>query len=166
MKRLLTVFMVLALFAFGFSTFAMAEDKATPKEVVEKVKQAVAMFQEKSDEEGIAVVKDKNGPFVWKDTFLFIINYEGVIMAYPLNPKLEGRNMMPVKDANGKLFNAEAINMAKNNGQGWVDYHWVKPGETTPTLKASYVMAVPGKNFYVGGGIYGISKEDAEKAAQ
>lgn len=165
MKRIVTLIVVLAFMVSGLAAVALAEDKATPKEVVEKVKEAVALIQEKGDE-GIAAVQDKNGPFVWKDAYLFVLDFDGKMLAHPMNPALVGRNMMGVKDTKGKLFNAEIINIAKNNGQGWGDYYWVKPGEKEPSLKASFVMAVPGKNMCVGGGIYDINAADAEKAAQ
>ncbi len=44
--------------------------------------------------------------------------------------------------------------IAKAQGAGWLEYSWPKPREDTPTPKKSYVMRVPGQDFYIGCGYY------------
>ena len=54
----------------------------------------------------------------------------------------EGTNTTGQKDANGKLFHHEFIQVAETKGSGWVDYMFPKPGQTQPSQKWAYVKAV------------------------
>jgi len=162
MKRFLKWSICMFAVFFSFATIAAASDKATPEEVVQKVKQAVQLIEEKG-EEAFPLLRDKQGNFVWKDSYLFVMDYDGVMRVHPYNNRLEGRNMLAVKDAKGNLFNAEQVSIAKAGG-GWLEYWWVKPNEKTPSQKVSYILPVPGKNMCVGGGLFNFSKDDAEKA--
>ncbi|MGA6994037.1 MAG: cache domain-containing protein, partial [Candidatus Deferrimicrobiaceae bacterium] len=53
-----------------------------------------------------------------------------------------------------KLLFKEFVDLAKSKGGGWVDYMWPKPGEEKPSKKISYIYRVPGKELFVGAGIY------------
>ena len=68
---------------------------------------------------------------------------------------------MGLKDVKGNMFAAEFVSIAKEKGKGWSEYWWPKPGEKTASLKASYIMRVPGQDMLVGAGVYDISKKDA-----
>ena len=48
----------------------------------------------------------------------------------------------------------EFVDVAKSKGEGWVPYMWPKPGAEAPVKKLTYVYRVPGKNVFVGAGIY------------
>lgn len=145
---------------------ALAEEKATPQEVVQKVKEAVKLIQEKGPDAAFAVLSDKSGPFVWKNSYVVVSDLSGKMLVHPLNAKLVGNNIKGLKDVNGKLFQAEMDNVAATKGSGWVDFQWVKPGEKTPSPKVSYVMAVPGTDFICNAGVYDVTKQEAEKAAK
>lgn len=140
-------------------------EEATPREVVQKVEQAAQLLAQKGDEAYRDLV-DPQGSFVWKGTYVFAFDMSGNTVVHP-NPNLLGKNLMSFKDVNGKVFAAEFLAIAKNaQGKGWSEYMWPKPGEKTPSLKATYVMKVPGKDLLVAAGVYDISKEDAEKATE
>ena len=93
------------IFGFCFSSIAVAGEKATIVELVQKVKEAVNLIQEKGDD-AYPIIRDKSGPFVWKGCYLFVGDLEGKMLVHPMNRKLEGRNMMGSKDVKGKLFHA------------------------------------------------------------
>ena len=71
-------------------------------------------------------------------------------------PKLEGTNVLNLKDKNGKFLVKAQIEMVEKQGAGWVDYMWPKPGTDNPVKKLSYVQRVDleGTPAYVGVGIY------------
>ncbi len=163
MKRVIML-LACALFLTVAATAGFAQEKATPKEVVQKVNEAVNLIKEKGDA-AFDIIRDKKGPFVWKDTYLFVGDYDGIMLVHPFNAKLEGKNLLGLKDANGKLFHAEFISIAKS-GEGWADYTWVKPGDKTPSPKVGFAKGVPGKNLFVGGGVWDMTKEEAEKASK
>ena len=151
--------------ALVLSSNALAMDKATPQEVVAKVKEAVKLIAEKGGA-AYPIIRDKNGPFVWKDTYVFVGDLEGNMLVH-INSKLEGRNMMGAKDANGKLFHAELINGVKKSPDGfWLEYQWVKPGEKTPSPKVSYHEIVPGTNIFAGAGVWDVTLDQVKQAVQ
>jgi hypothetical protein len=45
------------------------------------------------------------------------------------------------------------MRIAKEEGSGWVDYWFPKPGEEEPSLKTTYVLKVD-ENFYVCAGYF------------
>jgi signal transduction histidine kinase len=46
------------------------------------------------------------------------------------------------------------IDLAKDKGEGWVEYMFPKPAQDAPSKKISYINRVPGQNLLVGAGIY------------
>ena len=154
MKRVVTLMMAMA-FICTFSGFAAAQEKATKDECVTKCKEAAQLVKDVGLEAALEKLNDKGGPFVWKDTYVFCLDLnKGCNIAHPITPNLIGKNLMAAKDANGKLFFAEFINVAKNDGEGWVSYMWPKPGEKAPSPKIAYVYRVPGEDVAMLAGIY------------
>lgn len=155
MKKNLTISVLVSLFLFTIAGLVFAQEKATKEECVQKCQAAAQMVKEKGLEATLAAIMDKNGPFVWKDTYIFCIDTEKKCnIAHPIKPKLIGKNLMHVKDTGGKLFFAEFINTATEKGSGWVEYMWPKPGEKTPSKKLTYVHKVPGESVLMAAGIY------------
>lgn len=153
-KKAKTAIALISIFLFCMVPMASAET-ATAEECIQKCKQAAAMVSEKGLEATLAAVQDKNGPFVWKDSYVFCIDInKKANVAHPIKPKLVGKNLMHVKDVNGKLFFAEFINTAREKQAGWVDYFWPKPGEKKPSPKTTYVFKVPGESVFMAAGIY------------
>jgi len=154
MKRatlLLTGFVFLLVFCVGIS---LGQEKATKEECVAKCKEAVALIKEIGVEASLAKIKDPKGPFVWKDSYVYASSLDGVNLAHPMAPGLTGRNMRGLKDPNGKMFVVEQEELVKNAGEGWMEYHWEKPGTKQIARKVCYVLRVPGENIYVSAGIY------------
>lgn len=154
MKRaalVLACFAFLAVFCFGVS---VAQERATKEECIAKAKEAAALIKEVGFEAAKVRLQDPNGPFVWKDTYIWVEDLDGKVLTHPVTPSLVGKTLMAIKDVNGKMFNAELIGVATTAGEGWVSYMWPKPGEKEPSGKISYVYRVPGENLVVVAGIY------------
>ena len=99
--------------------------------------------------------QDKNGPFVKGDLYVFAGSTDKAeLIAHPLAPQLMGKDMSQMKDVNGKFFQMEFMNVAKDPGQGWVEYSWPKPGTTEPAPKDTFIMKVPDNNVWFGCGYY------------
>ena len=149
----------LVLVCFGFlfvfcTAISVAQEKATKDECVAKCKEAAALIKEGGIEAALPKLQDPKGPFVWKDSYVFVQDLQGKMLAHPINPKLIGKSFNGLKDVNGKMFNTEMTEIAKNAGEGWVSYMWPKPNETTPSAKSAFILRVPGQEILVGAGIY------------
>ncbi|MCB2189137.1 MAG: cache domain-containing protein [Deltaproteobacteria bacterium] len=141
----------------------MASAQATAKEVKAKTEAAAKMLAEKG-QAGLAEINDPNSQWA-KEPYAFVQDLQCKMLAHP-NPKLVGKNFMAVKDVKGNMFAAEFQAIATGQpGHGWVEYWWPKLGEKAPSQKVTYVMRVPGQDFFVAVGEYGISKEQALKEA-
>ncbi|MCP4747051.1 MAG: hypothetical protein GY874_13070 [Desulfobacteraceae bacterium] len=139
---------------FGLAVQSWAES-ATKDEVVAKCNEAVESIKTKGIDASIKAIGDKKGPFVWKDTYVFLMDMEGKMLAHPMKPELtEKGSLVGIKDKDGKAFFAEFVKIAGDKGKGWVDYKWPKPGQKDPSPKSSYIVRVPDTPYVVGAGIY------------
>src|SRR3989337_3146502 len=125
---------------------------ATKDECVAKTKESAAMVNEKGLDAAVAESNKKDGKFVWKDTYVFLMDLEGKMLAHPMSPALIGKNLLDMKDKGepGKLLFKEFIEVAKGKGEGWVDYMWINPGDPTTRKKVTYIYRVPWKDRFVG----------------
>ena len=137
-----------------FAAMAWAES-ATQDEVIAKCEAAAKLIQDKGIDIAAKSIGDKEGPFVWKDTYVFLMDLDGKMIAHPIKPELTQKdNLLEVKDTDGKPLFVEFVELAGSKGSGWVDYMWPKPGQDTPAAKSSYILRVSGTPYLVGAGIY------------
>jgi hypothetical protein len=148
-KVSLAVFLVVGLAALAWG------ESATKEEIIEKCQAAGELIQEKGIDAAIAAIGDQKGPFVWKDTYVFLMDLDGKMLAHPFKPELTQRSdLLQVADTEGKPLFMEFVKLANSGGKGWVDYMWPKPNEEKPVGKTSYIYRVPGTQYFVGAGIY------------
>jgi len=134
---------------------AFAAEKATTEECVQKTHEAAAMINARGLEESIKLIGDPKGPFVWKDSYVFLMDMEGKMLAHPMQPELTRyKHVLLETDSTGKAIFVHFVNIAREHGQGWVDYMWPKPGKKSPSKKVTYIYKVPTKNLLVGAGVY------------
>ncbi|MDR3630987.1 MAG: methyl-accepting chemotaxis protein [Desulfocapsaceae bacterium] len=93
--------------------------------------------------------------------YFFIIDTGARIVMHPIKPELDGKDMSDFQDPQGKKFFAEMARLGKENGDGYIEYMWPKPGEKDPVRKISYVRLFKQWNWIVGTGIYA---DDIDKA--
>lgn len=86
----------------------------------------------------IKEVNGKNPAFINEYTYLTVRALDGTQLAHPTNPKLVGKNMVVLPDADGKLFRKEIIDQAKSKGKGWVDYRYNNPANGDIEKKSTY----------------------------
>ena len=153
MKRIVAILFVLVL-GICLAGNAIAEEKATKDECIAKTKEAAQMISDKGLDATIAEINKKDGQFVWKDTYVFLMDLEGTMLAHPMSPTLIGKNLLSTPDKKGKMFFVDFVEVAKSSGEGWVDYMWPKPGQEEPAPKISYIYRVPGQDLLLGAGIY------------
>ncbi len=155
MNKLATLLLTL-IAGIAFSSSAFAES-ATKEECIAQCKAAAEMVAN-DQTAAIAEIGNKNGKFVWKDTYVFLMDLDGNMLAHPMKPALtEKGSLLGIPDKNKdnpKMLFADFVEVASNQGEGWVDYMWPKPGETEPSLKDTYVYRVPGTNLFTAAGIY------------
>jgi signal transduction histidine kinase len=96
----------------------------------------------------------KDGKWLNKDLYIVVLGFSGEVLAHGVNKGLIGKNMMEVKDPNGKAFTRDMIEVAKAKGSGWTDYMFTNPVTKKVEPKSTYTERVPGFDGVVGVGIY------------
>ncbi|HLO77645.1 MAG TPA: cache domain-containing protein [Magnetospirillum sp.] len=86
--------------------------------------------------------------------YVWVNDLDGVMVMHPFAPQLVGRTILDLKDADGRTFFKEMIDLGRASGSGTVHYKWVKPGSSEPAAKVSFVKAVPEWKWLVGSGLY------------
>jgi methyl-accepting chemotaxis protein len=76
------------------------------------------------------------------------------MVMHPMKPQLNGKDLSEAKDPNDKHLFVEMVKVCKQDGAGFVDYMWPKPGFDEPQPKISYVKLFPQWNWVIGSGIY------------
>lgn len=140
----------------------MYNDRMEKVFVVDMVRNAVELV-ERNGEKGFQLFRDPTSTFMAKDAYIFVIDPNGIELVSPAFPNLEGRNLLDLKDTNGKLLVREMFKVVENYGTGWVDYMWPKPGDSVSTQKSAYVSKAKfGKEWVIIG--CGVYLADAPKA--
>jgi signal transduction histidine kinase len=139
-------------YLIGCGIYNMQMNRTFIEDVVNHAATLVAAL----GKEAFSQLRDKTGPFVFVDTYVFVDTPDGIELVNPAQPSLEGQHLMDLKDVKGKPVARECIATAMKDGSGWVDYYWYKPGGNTPARKQSYVRKVQsGQDTYiVGSGLY------------
>ena len=117
---------------------ALAADPAAA--AVAMVEKGAAYVQKNGKDALIKEVNDKNPEFVNDATYLTVRALDGTQLAHPTNPKLVGKNMVVLPDADGKLFRKDIIEQAKSKGKGWVDYRYNNPANGQIEKKSTYFL--------------------------
>jgi len=96
----------------------------------------------------------RDGEFKHDEIYVNVIDTNGVWRCYPPRPANEGKNVLAVQDANGRFLVKDIIALAKDKGEGWVEYRWLNPETKRMQRQVSYVKDVPelGVVTYVTGG--------------
>ena len=124
----------------------------TANEAKGLVDKALAFIKSEGKEKAFAEFTNSKGKFVDRDLYIFVVDFKGLTLAHGGNAKLVGKDMGELKDADGKFFIKEFIELAKTKGSGWVDYKWANPTTNKIEPKSTYVQKH--EDYFLGCGIY------------
>ena len=147
--------LALSVFALLMTSVAVAAEKGSKDEAVALVKKAAAYLRENGKEKAFAEFNKPDGPFVDRDLYIFAYSAsgDGTNLAHGANPKLIGKNLLDLRDADGKPIVKNFIEVANSKaGSGWVDYKWANPLTKAVESKTSYVEKVG--DVILGSGVY------------
>lgn len=131
---------------------ALATEHGTAAEAKALCEKAAAYLQQVGSDKAFPVFDDQNGPFVDRDLYVFVRSMDGNTAAHGANMAMIGHTNLNLRDADGKLYNKEMIELAKTKGSGWVDYRWLDPVTRKIETKSSYIERVG--DYVVGVGFY------------
>lgn len=92
-----------------------------------------------------------NGGFVQDDLYVFVIGLDDeIVYANGGHPRYVGRKGGDLKDASGKPFIRDMIALARERGEGEIEYSWRNPLTQKVEHKRSHVVRVDGYLFGAG----------------
>jgi signal transduction histidine kinase len=124
--------------------------------VVDQVDDAVELL-EREGAAAFDALRDKASGFRFYDSYVFVMDLGGVHLVNAGFPENEGKNLLDLKDSDGKVIGREMLAVLANADSGWVDYMWPRPGESPARRKSSYVRKAKlpdGRTVVVGAGLY------------
>jgi hypothetical protein len=126
MKRLFAVLATLALPLFALQSHAQQYDRASVAEAEAMVKKAIAYYKKNGKEKSLPEFSKSPGPFVDRDLYVTVYNAQGDALAH-VNPKMVGKNMMDLRDADGKYHIKERMEASQKATSGWQEFKFYNP---------------------------------------
>ena len=129
-----------------------AADQGTAAQAEAMAKKAIAFVKANGPEK--SAEEFTNGKlFKDRDLYISYVDFNGKMLGHGSNPKLVGKDLIDLKDPEGKYMVKMAIAVAKGKGSGWTEnYKFKNPVTEKLQEKAMYVERVG--EGYVGVGIY------------
>lgn len=125
MKRMFARLLAVTFAALALTAHA-ANDHGTLVEAEAMVKKAVAFYKKNGRDKAFAELNKSPGPFVDRDIYVTVYNMEGLTLAH-INPKMVGKDMIDLRDANGKYTVRERVEAARKAATGYQDLVFFNP---------------------------------------
>lgn len=129
-----------------------ADGGATADQAVQMVKKGLAYIKANGKEKGYAEITSKTSQFKYQDLYLVVYGLDGVVHAHGANEKMVGRNLIDLKDVDGKAFVRERVELGKSKASFWQDYKFTNPENKKIEPKTMYCERLD--ETVVCGGIY------------
>ncbi len=120
----------------------------------------------RSDEEIKVIIREALRPirFFSGQDYYFIYDMKGNNVLLPFSPQLEGRNLWDLQDSKGLYTIRRMVALMREHGEGFLEWHWYKPGETsTMSRKIGFSKVFAPFDWWIGTGEYIEDVEDQIK---
>lgn len=123
--------------------------------IVDIVNEAVDLIEEKG-KEAFIILQDRRNRFFYNNTYVFVMNIDGLELVNSAFPNYVGRNLINIRDQNGTYVVREEIRIAKEKGEGWIHCYWEKfdTGEMTPEYAFVKRVMIGDEMYVVGSALY------------
>ena len=85
--------------------------------------------------------------------YFYVYDFNCMNIAHALQKDLQGQNLTDYTDSRGEYVIRELSAMAQSGG-GYVEFYWIKPGDSGEKKKLGYVEPIPNTNYFIGTGVY------------
>ena len=153
--KILTKALAFTLFAAFINNAAHAANElGTAYEAIALVKKAVAYIKANGKEKAFGEISNPKGSFVDRSLYIFVYDVNGTNLAIGNGnaSKMVGKNLMDMRDADGRYIIKGLLDVSAAKGSGWFDYKWPNPVTKSVESKSSYVERID--DMIVGCGIY------------
>ena len=154
MTRILTVLAAVLALAMGMPVSAQDKSKGTAAEATSMVDKAIAHIKKVGREKAFADFSSKKAPWVDRDLYVVVYDMKGKVLAHGSNEKMIGKDVIDLRDNDGKYFVKERVEMMSKgpDAKGWQDYKFMNPVSKAIEPKQMYLHRF--EDLIVGCGIY------------
>ena len=129
-----------------------AAEFASAEEAQAMVKKGLAHAKTHGNDKTYAEITDKQGQFTDRDLYLVVYALDGTVRAHGANEKMVGKNLIELKDVDGKAFVKERVELGKAKPSFWQDYKFTNPVSKKVEPKSMYCERLD--DAVLCGGIY------------
>lgn len=131
---------------------ALAQN-ATKDDAVAMVKKGAAYIKANGKDKAYGEITAKSPQFIKHDLYLVVYGLDGKCLAHGANEKQVGRDLIDLKDIDGKPFVRERTELGRSKPNGfWQDYKFTNP--TTKKIEPKQMYCERLDETIVCGGIY------------
>jgi cytochrome c len=138
--------------ALGIGAVWATAEHASAKEAEAMVKKGVAYIKANGKEKGYAEITSKQSQFRDRDLYLVVYGLDGMVWAHGANEKMVGKNLIDLRDIDGKEFVKERVELGKAKENFWQNYKFTNPVDKKVEAKSMYCERLD--DTVVCGGIY------------
>ena len=153
MIRILSIFTAALCIAFT-APVALAQSKGTKAEAQAMVAKAIAEIKKSGREKAFAEISDPKGKFVDRDLYVVVYDMKGKVLAHGSNAKMIGKDLIDLRDNDGKYFVKERVEMMSKgpDAKGWQDYKFMNPVSRAIEPKEMFLQRY--EDLIIGCGVY------------
>ena len=126
MKKLVAL-LIACLFSLSAVGMVFASGMGTGPEAEALVKKAIAYMKANGKEKAFKEFSNPKGAFVDRDLYLTVYDLNGKCLAHGANSAMVGKDLIGLKDPDGKEFVKERVETAKVKDKFWLDYKFTNP---------------------------------------
>jgi cytochrome c len=141
---------VIALVVGLVGVAAAKEEFGSAKEAEAMVAKAVAHIKAAGVEKAYQDFTAKAPGFVDRDLYVVVYDLTGKVLAHGQNPKMVGKDLIDLKDPDGKQFVKERVELARSKGSFWHDYKFTDPMTKKVLPKSTFCQRVESTAVCVG----------------
>jgi cytochrome c len=136
LKNFIAAVAGLWLAAFSLQSLA-ASEYGSLQEAEALLKKAVAHYDKVGRDKALPDLMRSPGPFVDRDLYVTVYDMQGNSLAH-INPKMVGKNLMDLRDPDGKYIVKERLDSARVKPNGYIDYKFFNPVSKKIEPKRAY----------------------------
>ncbi len=138
--------------------------QGTADEAYELVQKALAHVQAVGYERAAQDFQNRNGPYVDRDLYIFVLDREGTYRVMGLDPAKVGTRVHDAPGIDAEAFMADVLHRVEQGG-GWVEYNIINPVTQQVRAKSSYVAPLP-NGLIIGCGAYRSALRSADDVSR
>lgn len=141
---------VIALAATLDVSVSAKEQFGTAREAEAMVAKAVGHIRAVGADRAYRDFTDKAPAFTDRDLYVIVYDLNGRVLAHGQNPRMVGKDLIDLRDADGKEWIKERVELTRTKGKFWHDYKFTDPLTKKVLPKSTYCERVESTAVCVG----------------